>query len=218
MTASFTPRTHQARAPRIAGLLLAGGRGSRFDPSGKADKLLAPWLGRPIAAWSASLLRSACDPCFAILPPGKEALRKTLENEGLLTIVDEKVREGMGASLAAGVQTVVARCQPDAIVVALADMPTIQSSTVSTLLEAWQADEGRHLAAAPFFEGKRGHPVVFGRPLFPRLAALSGERGAGAIIEALQILVVDINDPGVLRDVDTVDDLARVDQSPDCPA
>jgi molybdenum cofactor cytidylyltransferase len=207
-------RAPGGKAARIAGLLLAGGRGSRFDPSGRADKLLAPWHGRPIASHAAQLLASACAPCFAILPPEKPALRELLESMGLQTVVDDKVREGMGVSLATGVRAILAFCQPDAIVVALADMPAIRCATLSTVLAAWRLDAGHHLAAAPFYKGKRGHPVVFDARLFPKITALTGDRGAASLLGAVPILVIDIDDPGVLQDVDTEADLSTLDHSP----
>lgn len=215
LSTSPTPRAPAERTPRIAGLLLAGGRGSRFDPSGRTDKLLASVNGRPIAVQSAELLVSACDPCFAILPPGKPELRNALESQGLQIVVSDKVREGMGASLSAGVQAILAYCQPDAIVVALADMPAIRHATLSALLDAWQDDAGGHLAAAPFFQGRRGHPVIFDARMFPQITALSGDRGAASLLGAMPILVFDIDDPGVLTDVDTAGDLASLNATPD---
>jgi molybdenum cofactor cytidylyltransferase len=194
-------------------LLLAGGRGSRFDPDGRTDKLLAAWRDQPIASHSAGFLSSACDPCFAILPPGKPELALLLESKGMHTVVSDKVHEGMGASLAAGVKAILERGQPDAIVIALADMPSIRCSSLSMLLDAWRQDDGRHLVAAPFFKGRRGHPVIFDARMFPQIMDLTGDRGAAVLLREVPILAVDIDDPGVLRDVDRAEDLASLNQS-----
>lgn len=212
MTAHLDPPRHPVRSPLIAGLLLAGGRGSRFDPSGHSDKLMAHWKGRPLASHAAQLLRSACDPCLAILPPGKPALKALLEQEGLGTFVSEKVREGLGASLAAGVQELTRRVQPDAIVITLADMPAIHHSSLAKLVAVWRERGGRDLAAAPFFGGQRGHPVIFGSGLFSMLAGLSGDRGAGQALSSSKLLAIELDDPGVVRDVDTIEDLKRMER------
>jgi len=211
---SASPQSHSpaARLPLIAGLLLAGGRGSRFDPSGHSDKLMARWRGLPLASPAAQLLRSACDPCLAILPPGKPELQALLEREGFDILVSEKVYDGLGASLAAGVDELVRRVAPDAIVVALADMPAIQRSSLLTLIDAWRGRGGHDTAAAPFFDGQRGHPVIFGSGLFGMLSALTGDRGAGQALASSRLLAIEVDDPGVLRDVDTIEDLKRMDR------
>lgn len=212
MTARPESPTAAARAPLIAGLLLAGGRGSRFDPSGQSDKLMVGWRGQPLASHAAQLLKSACDPCLAILPPGKPALKALLMREGLGTVVSDKVLDGLGASLAAGVHELVQRVQPDAIVVTLADMPAIRHSTLAKLIDAWRERGGPGLAAAPFFGDQRGHPVIFGSDLFSSLNALTGDRGAGQMLAPSRLLAIAVDDPGVLRDVDTIEDLKRMDR------
>ncbi|MFZ5670714.1 MAG: NTP transferase domain-containing protein, partial [Pseudomonadota bacterium] len=60
-------------------------------------------------------------------------------------------------------------------------------------------------AAAPVFEGRRGHPVLFGASLFPALLALRGDQGAGRLLDGLDegLARVRAGDDGVLFDVDT---------------
>ena len=64
---------------------------------------------------------------------------------------------------------------------------------------------------APSFEGRRGHPVLFGAGWLPALRALSGDEGARAILQTAQRLtLVAVEDPGVLLDVDRPEDLQRL--------
>lgn len=212
MSNQAKPLSREAQSPRIAGLLLAGGRGSRFDPAGQADKLLAIWHGLPLAVHVARLLKSACDPCVAVMPPGKESLRSLLEAEGVIPVVSGNVLSGLSASVAVGVHAVCADAPPDAIVVALGDMPSIRESTLLAVLQAWRSRGGRDFAAAPFFSGKRGHPVVFGAAYFDILTSLSGDRGAAQILASSRLIPVEVDDPGVLHDIDTVEDLARMNE------
>ena len=64
---------------------------------------------------------------------------------------------------------------------------------------------------APAYNGERGHPVGFARRHYGVLSALGGDEGARAVILAnratLQLQAT--NDPGVLRDVDTREQLLR---------
>jgi len=89
----------------------------------------------------------------------------------------------------------------------LADMPFIQDST---LRRAVQALETGALLVAPFHAGQRGHPVGFHSRFRDELLALSGDAGARAILarHAAALTRFDVDDAGVVLDVDTPADLA----------
>ena len=57
----------------------------------------------------------------------------------------------------------------------------------------------------PRHAGQQGHPVIFGRDFWPALGQLAGDEGARAVVRAQRdcCVVVDVEDAGVLRDVDT---------------
>lgn len=201
----------------LVGLLLAGGRGSRFDPSGQADKLMALWRAEPIAVHAARRLRAIGHPCFAVLGPDKPLLRQTLDAAGLITVVDPRVREGLGASLSVGMTTILERLNPSAVVVMLADMPAVRASTLTRLADAWRNRPPGIAAAAPYLGTQRGHPVIFGGSVLRALCTLSGDRGAASVLGSLAVLRVDVDDPGILSDIDTPEDLKRIREAPDAP-
>ncbi|HEV2040071.1 MAG TPA: nucleotidyltransferase family protein, partial [Casimicrobiaceae bacterium] len=60
-------------------------------------------------------------------------------------------------------------------------------------------------------QGVRGHPVGFSRRYYGELAALSGDEGAKAIVRAheRELQLIETDDAGVSRDIDTPADLAR---------
>ena len=91
-------------------------------------------------------------------------------------------------------------------------MPWIRPETIARVAGAIG---GGAVVAAPFFSGKRGHPVGFAASCFADLAALTGDEGAKAIVAAHRdrIARVDVDDPGILRDIDTREDLDR-EQTP----
>jgi molybdenum cofactor cytidylyltransferase len=111
----------------------------------------------------------------------------------------------MGASLACGVR---ASAEADGWIIALADMPFIQSATIDAIVRA--LEQGAAIAA-PVHEGKRGHPVGFGREYYAELAALGGDEGARAIVKRDEgkVVLVEVDDPGIHGDIDTPDDLRR---------
>jgi molybdenum cofactor cytidylyltransferase len=104
----------------------------------------------------------------------------------------------MGASLACGV---AAAGDADAFVIALADMPWIRPATIGAVVEALA---GGADIAAPVQRGERGHPVGFAGRHRDALAALSGDEGARAVVARNRsgLVLVPVDDPGALRDVD----------------
>ncbi|NTV09607.1 MAG: nucleotidyltransferase family protein [Zoogloea sp.] len=184
----------------VVGILLAAGKSTRFG----SDKLLHPLPdGMPMIVPAARTLRLACERCISVLRPEQHALGALLSAEGFAVHYSAETNAGMGHSLAAAV-----RASPAAIgwVVALADMPLVKAATVVSIMEALQ---GGASLAAPFFQGRRGHPVGFSACWFEALACLSGDRGARQILaeHAGDLHELACDDPGVLADIDTQDAL-----------
>lgn len=184
-------------------MLLAAGRGERFG----GGKLLAPLPGSdaPVGVVALRNLRAALADVVAVVRPGDDALADRLAAEGARVVRAERAAEGMGASFAAGVAAA-----PDAsgYVVALADMPWIRSATIARVAAA--LEQGATIAV-PCRGGARGHPVGFAASLRPALLALGGDEGARRVVaaNAHAVVVVDVDDPGILRDVDVPADLGR---------
>ncbi|HEY9269831.1 nucleotidyltransferase family protein, partial [Achromobacter sp.] len=144
------------------------------------------------------------DLVVAVVRPGSAALAGLLRTEDCRVLETERAGEGMGASLAAAAQYLQGLPDtPEAVLVALADMPWIRRTSLEGVLDAL-----RHAPmAAPSYQGQRGHPVGFRAELLPQLAALSGDEGARRVLKQPGLQLVLVDDPGVLRDVDTPADL-----------
>jgi molybdenum cofactor cytidylyltransferase len=185
----------------IVGILLAGGSATRFG----SDKLLHPLPdGTPIAVASARNLIAAVPRIVAVVRPDAPALERALRAAGAEVTVCERAAEGMGVTLAHAVH---AAGDAAGWVVALADMPFIHPDTIRRVADAVA---GGAAIAAPVFRGERGHPVGFAREFRAALERLSGDAGAREIVNAspAAMVRVDVDDPGVLRDIDTPADLA----------
>ena len=186
----------------LTGILLAAGSGSRFG----GGKLLHPLGdGTPIGVAAARRLKGALGTCLAVVRPGDEALAQALAAEGFAVSVCPDAAQGMGTSLAWGVEQCA---DADGWVVALADMPFLPIETIRAV--AHEVGQGA-LIAAPVCGGRRGHPVAFSRELYGELAALAGDAGARSVLERHRgdLVLVDCADPGVLADIDRRDDLPR---------
>lgn len=190
------------------GVLLAAGEGQRFARQAPgADKLMARLPdGRYVAEASAANLHQAVDWVVAVVRPGRPALRACLEMSGCHVLETEQACQGMGASLAAVAHYLLARdpTWQASIIVALADMPWIHPDTYRKVRTALHGAP----VAAPVSKGQRGHPVGFRTTCLPELASLSGDQGARGLFDRHPVQWVDVDDDGVLQDIDVPTDLA----------
>jgi molybdenum cofactor cytidylyltransferase len=187
-------------------VLLAAGVASRFG----ADKLLHPLPdGAPLALRSARNLVAALPRSVAVVRDADGVLAGHLRAAGLGIAPCARCAEGMGASLACG----VAAARADGWIIALADMPFVRPDTIARVAAALV--RGAPIAA-PAFHGRRGHPVGFGRRFRDELLALSGDTGARGVLAAHpgDIMLLDCDDAGVLRDIDVPQDLDAPDAAP----
>jgi molybdenum cofactor cytidylyltransferase len=113
----------------------------------------------------------------------------------------------MGASLACAV---AASAAARGWVVTLADMPWIRPSTIHRV--AREIEAGARIAA-PRYHARRGHPVGFAAEWRERLLELDGDTGAREFVTDghARVELIDVDDPGVVADIDTPADLrARI--------
>lgn len=187
-------------------IVLAAGSGVRFG----GGKLLATYQGAPLlhaalAAARAAPVRSVSVVTGADAEGVGAAVRAFDPDLRLVHAADHA--EGMAASLRAGVRSLPA--DTDAVFLFLGDMPRVPHAVLAPLALAVRNGAP---AAAPEYEGRRGHPVVLTRKLFARIAALTGDTGARPLLSALgqRLAIVQAPDDGVLFDIDAPADLIRL--------
>lgn len=188
----------------IVGILLAAGRGKRFDPSGVQNKLLQPLpgSGEPVVVASARHLLAALPRVVAVVRPGDDRVAASLGALGCEVRVCADADLGLAASLTHAIDYTR---QAEGWLIALGDMPHVQPETHRLLAAA--VTRGARIAA-PVYEGRRGNPVAFGQYHLPLLLALDGDQGARAILTSHAVSEVVVDDSGVVRDIDTPGDLA----------
>jgi molybdenum cofactor cytidylyltransferase len=187
---------------KIVGILLAAGSGSRFG----GGKLLHPLAdGTPIGIASVRNLHAALPEVLAVVRGGDDALRKLFEAEGIAVRICTDAHQGMARSFVCGID---ASQDADGWVIALGDMPFLLPQTIKTIAERI-AQTGR--IAIPAYRRERGHPVGFGRRYLDELLKLQGDEGARSVIgrHPRDLEIVDCDDRGILRDIDSAADLDR---------
>ncbi len=194
-------------------VVLAAGAGSRYH--GTRHKLSEKLGGDSVLVRT---LRNAIASEMAVVLVVSEAL--VAEAQGLvaprdMVVVDARSLRsqtgwGMGDSIAAGVSI---HASAGGWLVLPGDMPLVRPSS----LRAVAAALDQQPIAFAQHRGRRGHPVGFGAELFSELVMLKGDEGARRLLARYPTAAVELDDPGVLFDIDTVDDLAvaqrRIDGS-----
>lgn len=194
----------ESKSARFAAIVLAAGLGTRFG----GGKLLASFRGQPLIAGAlAAAVASPADPVVVAIggDPVLEATILELDDCAALRVVRvADPARGMGASLAAAAQAVPG--DVDGVFVFLGDMPLIAPEIAPALIRALP---GRGGIAAPFYQGQRGHPVLFGGDWIPALRRLDGDVGAQVLIRQAgeRFIRVEVDAAGILYDIDRPQDL-----------
>ena len=177
----------------------AAGRGSRFG--GPQHKLEQPFDGSTVLG---PTLRHAIETQLPVVVVTTAALAPLvaglLATRDIVVLSAGEAARGMGYSIAAGVAE---RSGASGWIVLPGDMPLLRPETllaVATALEQHPVVYAQH-------RGRRGHPVAFAAELYSELILLDGDDGARRVLARYPSLGLEVDDPGVLLDVDTPSDL-----------
>lgn len=189
-------------------ILLAAGKGSRFG----ANKLLAPFRGRPLWTYGYRVLKEAANAIggrVKVVSRYPEILAEVPE-EGVFSPESEN---GLSFSVRAGVLSCGELAAGDILLFLAADMPFMTAETVQKLLKmplSASEEDGLPLAACAWDGEETGNPVVFSALLREKLLALSGDRGGKAVLRDCPDRVEKILCPKAeLTDVDHPSDLTE---------
>jgi molybdenum cofactor cytidylyltransferase len=197
---------HESNAPadRFIGILLAAGRGARFDATGARNKLLQTLgTGELVVVAAARNLRAALPDIIAVVRPGAAAVARELQAQGCGITECPTAENGMGESL---VHALSKTRHAAGWVVALGDMPFVRPATITAQVRAIR--DGADIAV-PTVQGRRGNPVAFSRAHLPHLLELHGDQGARSLLKTFSVTEVAVDDHGIARDIDSEEDLSR---------
>ena len=176
---------------------------------GQQNKLLMP-LGQYVTLLDATLAAATgikVEDIVVVTCHEGEAVARVADAHEIRVVHNPLFSGGMGTSLKAGIVTT----HPShALMIWPADMPFVSKATVLALIEGSSPDK----IIRPTYDREPGHPVLFGRLFRESLLQIENEIGARSILsengDATHFM--EVNDSGVIRDIDTQADLklARV--------
>lgn len=189
----------------IAAIVLAAGRSSRMG----RPKPFLEWRGRTFVETVVGRAREiGASPIVVVANPEHRALYAELALGDCVLVENPQPDRGMFSSLQIGIAALPLEAAH--AVFCPVDCPAISPAAWERVAQACALEPGALVRAV--HGGRPGHPASIGRPFFRWARDFDGEGGARAFMELFQaaILDVDVDDPNVLRDVDTPDDYDRL--------
>ena len=197
--------TDPAETMGIAAVIVAAGAGRRL---GGVAKALLPHRGQSYLAAIAATARTVglVDAVVVVGEPFGQEVAAHARQLGLRVRVNPAPDRGMASSVALGFAA-LGSGPAGAAWLWPVDHPAVTEATLRRLALAI----GQAEVVQPRYLGRGGHPPLCRRTLWPQLAACAGPtssaRGARGVLRAARLVAVDVDDPGVVRDVDTPADL-----------
>ncbi|MFO0872836.1 MAG: nucleotidyltransferase family protein [Phycisphaerales bacterium] len=225
------PSPDRVAPAQVVGVLLAAGRSRRMG----APKLLLPWPPggtTTVVAAAFDSIAPFCDRVIVVAGDDPTALRRALDRRPHAIVAGAPGQE-MLASARRGLAAAIAGDPPPQLVILHpADQPSVAPATIGKLLalatERTARAQGARgtptspgspgspgiatpLAVLPQRGARGGHPVVIDARAIPRILAWSGDDGLAGFwrANAAEVVRAEVDDPGVLADLDTPDDYAR---------
>lgn len=199
---------------RLEVIVLAAGRSRRF---GSGDKLLAEFEGEALIV--RTLRRVSCVRMAghgvgvsAVVDGADRVVAAAIRAAGIepavRIVVNGRADEGMGTSVAAGIAGLGDGV--DAAVIVPGDMPFLSAGVIEALIGAFEADGGKRPAHPVLADGTQANPVIWPRTYFGKLAALTGDKGGKGLLAGQACCTILLHDPALAADVDTLEDLTRL--------
>ena len=189
----------------VIGILLAAGIASRFG-SNKLEAMLGnDMLGLHAAR---TLAEIGCNDLFAVHDPANAKLASGLQSNGFTLLDNDIPHAGLSHSLALAALAATAATEADAMLVCLADMPSVTTRHLLALIDAHRQHPDCIIASAT--ATRRSPPALFPRAAWPMLATLTGDVGARQFL----YYAIAVQTPAAeLIDIDSRDDLTRLVQT-----
>ena len=183
-------------------VVLAAGQGSRFG--GPQHKLAQAFDGGTVLG---ATVRRAIESQLPVIVVTTAALApvvgRLIATRDIVVLSAGEAARGMGYSIAAGVSE---RSGAPGWLVLPADMPLVKPDSLLAVASALE----QHPIVYAQYRGRRGHPVGFAAELYSELILLDGDEGARRLVARYPAHGEELDDPGVLLDVDTPADLAAL--------
>jgi molybdenum cofactor cytidylyltransferase len=186
----------------IAAIILAAGASERMG----YPKALLPYRGRPFLTGILEACQAAgMEHNVVVLGYYEDKIRSTIDLSDAIVATNTELDAGPIGSIRAGIRALAGK-PVEAAVIWPVDRPHVGVATVSALVDVFRESHG--VIVVPTHDGRRGHPVLFGKAVFEELLAAPNDEGARAVVhkEPARVVEIPVDDMAVLEDFNTPED------------
>lgn len=188
----------------ISGLILGAGASTRLG----RPKQLLPFRGTTLLGWAIAQAEQAegLDEVVVVLGRAADEIRELINFGNAKVVINPVFGEGCASSYRAGIGALDPRS--DAIMILLGDQPGVDPEIINRVADEWRRSDSQIALAS--YQDRKGHPMLFARPLFDKLVGLHGDKAAWKIVDANPSLTqaIAINRP-FPEDINTWEDFER---------
>ncbi len=204
-----TPQDYQRllkqQGRQIAAVILAAGLSRRMG----RPKMILPWGGHTVIGQVIrSLAEAGLGTIVAVVGGARQQIEAALADLPVQTVFNPRFeQDDMLSSLQTGLSVLAPEIQ--AALVVLGDQPQIESEIVTAVVDAFQSS-GAELVI-PSYHRRRGHPWLIARSLWGAIQSTHAPDTMRDFIDrhADRIHYLNVDNPSVLKDLDTPDDYER---------
>lgn len=185
-----------------AAILLAAGKSRRM---GNCKQLLPLGDGTVLTRCLGTLARGGIDEIVAVVSAGETGVVEALRGHPVRIVVNPDSEGDMASSVRSGRDALTAGA--GGVIVFLCDYPLVTADTIHRLIAGHEYSPDSIII--PCHGGRRGHPLLFPRPV---LDELRGDKILRDLVRSDpgRVVCLDLDDPGVLIDMDTPEEYGRI--------
>ncbi|MDD2371867.1 MAG: selenium cofactor biosynthesis protein YqeC [Firmicutes bacterium] len=192
-------QVYQSFDDKIGVLILAAGEGKRMG----GIKQLMDFKGSTFLEETIKKYSSFAQEVVVTLGYYKDEIKENIKEIGFTYQEIKNYKVGMSASFKEAIDF-----NTDYFLVTPCDLPLIEENTIDLLIKTYRQNRGSILV--PRFMGIKGHPVIFPIEMQASFQLIDGDKGARDIIKDKGCLFIDVDDPGIIADIDTFSDYIKI--------
>jgi len=191
----------------IGAVIPAAGSSSRYGQ----PKLLLSYRGKTLIGNTVDCLTQAgVTPITVVCGDHHDEIRQVMPSS-INVVHNPRWRQGMGFSIATGVQEIQARYpQVSTVLIALPDQPLLTVSHIHSMIRELETAKPAVEAVATRYGAVNGAPALFSASILDRLTELDGDQGARALLQGDALQVRSMTPDFDLLDIDTEADYQRL--------
>lgn len=188
----------------ITALILAAGQSKRMGQ----PKMLLPWGKTTVLGQVIGVFKAAGIEDILVVTGGAKELVEALVGTSARTVFNPGFAEG---EMLSSIQAGLAELKPgtEAVLIGLGDQPQVQERSVRLVVEEYT--QSKASLVVPSFQMRRGHPWLVARPHWGEILRMRPSETPRDFLNrhSADIRYVEINDPGILKDLDTPEDYLK---------